>query len=228
MPLSAHMPELSAFEIFLAIARTGSLGAAAREFGLTQQAVSARLASIEAQSGVALVVRTPRGSQLTPAGVVVAEWADRLIDVAQYVDAGLTSLRSERRKRVKVAASLTIAEQLMPRWLVSLQVAANRLGGVIPEVIMTATNSDQAITAVRDGNADLGFIETPYLPKGIRSRVVGHDELVLIVPADHKWAHRQRPVTAAELSQTPLVTRETGSGTRDSLTAALHQALGDS
>jgi DNA-binding transcriptional LysR family regulator len=228
MPLSPHMPELSAFEIFLAIARTGSLGAAGREFGLTQQAVSARLASIEAQTGVALVVRTPRGSQLTPAGVVVAEWGGRLLDVAEHVDTGLASLRSERRKRVKVAASLTIAEQLMPRWLVSLQVAANRLGAVTPEVIMTATNSDHAITAVRDGNVDLGFIETPYLPRGIRSRVVGHDELVLIVPPHHKWAHRQRPVTAAELSQTPLVTRETGSGTRDSLTAALHQALGDS
>jgi DNA-binding transcriptional LysR family regulator len=222
------MPELSAFEIFLAIARTGSLGAAGREFGLTQQAVSARLASIEAQTGVALVVRTPRGSQLTPAGGVVAEWANRLLDVAQRVDAGLASLRSERRKRVKVAASLTIAEQLMPRWLVSLQVGANRLGAVTPEVVMTATNSDHAIAAVRDGDVDLGFIETPYLPKGIRSRVVGHDELVLIVPANHKWAHRQRSVTAAELSQTPLVTRETGSGTRDSLTAALHQALGDS
>jgi DNA-binding transcriptional LysR family regulator len=227
MPLSAHLPDLSAFEIFLAIARTGSLGAAGREFGLSQQAVSARLASIESQTGVALVVRTPRGSHLTPAGVVVAEWADRLLDVAQHVDAGLASLRSERRKRVKVAASLTIAEQLMPRWLVSLQVAASRLGASTPEVIMTATNSDHAIAAVRDGDADLGFIETPYLPKGLRSRVVGHDELVLIVPADHKWAQRQRPIAAAELSQTPLVTREPGSGTRDSLTAALRQALGD-
>ncbi len=227
-PLSAHMPELSAFEIFLAIARTGSLGAAGREFGLTQQAVSARLTSIEAQTGVALVVRTPRGSQLTPAGVVVAEWADRLLDVAQYVDAGLASLRSEKRKRVKVAASLTIAEHLMPRWLVSLQLATNRLGATTPQVIMTATNSDQAIAAVRDGAADLGFIETPYLPTGLRSRVVGHDELVVIVPADHKWARRQRSLSAAELSQTPLVTRETGSGTRDSLTAALRHTLGDS
>jgi DNA-binding transcriptional LysR family regulator len=226
-PLSAHMPDLSAIEIFLAIARTGSLGAAAREFGLTQQAVSARLASIEAQTGVALVVRTPRGSQLTPAGVVVAEWADRLLDVAQHVDAGLASLRSERRKRVKVAASLTIAEQLMPRWLVSLQVTANRLGVTTPEVIMTATNSDHAIAAVRDGAADLGFIETPHIPTGLRSRVVGHDELVVIVPAQHKWVRRQRSLTAAELSQTPLVTREPGSGTRDSLTAALCQALGN-
>ncbi|ORV87543.1 LysR family transcriptional regulator [Mycobacterium interjectum] len=228
MPLSSHIPQLSAFEIFLAIARTGSLAAAGREYGLTQQAVSARLASMEAQTGIALVIRTPRGSQLTPAGVVVAEWADRLLDVAQYVDAGLASLRAERRKRVKVAASLTIAEQLMPRWLVSLQVAASRRGATTPEVIMTATNSDQAITAVRDGKADLGFIETPHLPRELRSKVVAHDELVLIVPPDHKWAARQRSITAAELSQTPLVTREPGSGTRDALTAALRHALGES
>jgi DNA-binding transcriptional LysR family regulator len=226
--LSTHMPELSSFEVFLAIARTGSLGAAGREFGLTQQAVSARLASIEARTGLALVVRTPRGSQLTSAGVVVADWADRLLDVAHYVDAGLASLRSEKRKRVRIAASLTVAEQLMPRWLVSLQVVANQLGTPTPEVVMTATNSDQAIAAVRGGTADLGFIETPYLPTGLRSRVVGQDELVLIVPADHKWARRQRTVSAAELSQTPLVTREPGSGTRDSLTAALRTTLGDS
>src|SRR5262249_42661542 len=117
-PLSTHLPDLSALEIFLAIARTGSLGAAGREFGLTQQAVSARLASIEAQTRVPLVIRSPRGSQLTPAGRVVAQWADRLLDAAREVDTGLASLRSGRRKRVKVAAGQTIAEHLMPRWLV--------------------------------------------------------------------------------------------------------------
>ena len=228
MALSARMPELSAFEIFVAIARTGSLGAASRELGLTQQAVSARIASMEAQTGVVLVVRTPRGSQLTPAGVVVAEWADRLLGVAQHVDAGLASLRSETRKRIKLVASLTVAEQLMPRWLVSLQAAALRHGATAPEVIMTATNSDHAIAAVRDGDADLGFIETPHVPSGLRSRVVGRDELVVIVPPDHKWARRARSLSASELSETPLVTREAGSGTRDSLTAALRQKLGDS
>ncbi len=228
MALSARMPELSAFEIFVAIARTGSLGAASRELGLTQQAVSARIASMEAQTGVALVIRSPRGSQLTPAGVVVAEWADRLLGVAQHVDAGLASLRSETRKRIKLVASLTVAEQLMPRWLVSLQAAALRHGTTAPEVIMTATNSDHAIAAVRDGDADLGFIETPHVPSGLRSSVVGRDELVVIVPPDHKWARRARSLSASELSETPLVTREAGSGTRDSLTAALRQKLGDS
>jgi DNA-binding transcriptional LysR family regulator len=46
-------------------------------------------------------------------------------------------------------------------------------------------------------------------------------------PLDHKWARRSRVVSAAELAQTHLVTREAGSGTRDSLTAALHHALGE-
>ncbi|MFV3995761.1 helix-turn-helix domain-containing protein, partial [Mycobacterium tuberculosis] len=51
MPLSSRMPGLTCFEIFLAIAEAGSLGGAARELGLTQQAVSRRLASMEAQIG---------------------------------------------------------------------------------------------------------------------------------------------------------------------------------
>jgi len=46
MSLSARMPDLAALEVLLAIARTGSLSAAGREIGLTQQAVSARVTSI--------------------------------------------------------------------------------------------------------------------------------------------------------------------------------------
>ncbi|BBX36576.1 LysR family transcriptional regulator [Mycolicibacterium mageritense DSM 44476 = CIP 104973] len=227
MPLSPRMPELAAFEVLLAIARTGSLGAAGRELGLTQQAVSSRLASLESQTGVRLVQRSTRGSRLTPAGVVVAEWADQLLDVARRVDAGLTAMRTESHKRITVTASLTIAEQLMPRWLVSLQAEAQRRGAPAPEVILTAANSDQVIAAVRDGSAELGFIESPGVPKGLHSRVIAHDELVTVVTPDHSWARRSAPVSPAELNETPLVSREIGSGTRDALSTALRDALGD-
>lgn len=228
MPLSARMPELAAFEVLLAIARTGSLGAAGRELGLTQQAVSARLASIEAQTGVRLVQRSPRGSRLTAAGAVVAEWADQLLDVAGRVDTGLAAMRSESHSRITVAASLTIAEQLMPRWLVSLQADAARRNAAAPQVILTAANSDQVIAAVHDGSADLGFIESPGTPAGLRSRVIAHDELVAVVPPDHKWARRSVPVSPTELNKTALVSRETGSGTREALSSALRSALGPS
>src|ERR1700744_3181073 len=143
------MPELSALEVLAAIAKTGSLSAAGREVGISQQAVSARLTSIESQIGVRLVTRTTRGTQLTAAGEVVAEWADQVLDVAQRVDTGLASLRAERRTR------LTVAEQLLPRWLVSFQAAAQRHGAVAPEVSFEATDSEGAIAAVRGGEAEL-------------------------------------------------------------------------
>lgn len=224
MVLSARMPELASLEIFLAVARTGSIGAAAREFGLSQQAVSARLAALETQIGAVLAVRSTRGSQLTPAGVRVAEWVATLIEAAHDFDAKLGSLRNERRQRIKVAASQTVAEQLMPKWLVRWQAAQPHDA---PEVILTATNSDLAIAAVRDGSADLGFIENPGSPKGLGSAVVGRDELVIVVRPDHKWAKRSAGVSATELAQTPLVTRELHSGIRDSLAAALRKVLGD-
>ncbi len=227
MPLSPRMPEIASFEAFLAIAETGSLGRAARELGLTQQAISRRLASMEAQVGVTLAVRTTRGSKLTPAGLIVADWAARLLEVANEIDVGLGSLRKEGRERIKVAASQTIAEQLMPHWLLSLQTDAARRGVTAPQVTLTATNSEHAIASVRDGTVDLGFVENPGPPKGLGSCVVGQDELVIVVPPTHKWARRARVVTPREFAQTPLVAREPHSGIRDSLTAALRQALGE-
>lgn len=220
------MPELVALEVLLAVARRGSLSGAGREIGLTQQAVSARIASLEAQTGVRLVTRTSRGSELTAVGAVAVQWADRLIQLAHEVDAGLASLREGGKSRVTVAASLTVAEQLLPGWLVSLQGAAARRGEQAAHVVLTATNSDHVIEYVKAGDADLGFIEGPRVPKGLRSRVVARDELVLVVRPDHPWARRSAPVTAAELARTPLVTREPGSGTRDFLEAALSAALG--
>lgn len=218
------MPDLGEFEVLLAVAETGSLGAAARKVGLTQQAVSARLASTEARIGVQLAVRTPRGSQLTPAGVVVAEWAHQLLDVAHHVDAGLASLRSDARSRIKISASQTVAEQLLPRWLMSLRAAAARRGSPVPELTLTATNSTHAAEEVAGGTADVGFIESPAAPRGLRSKVVASDELAVVVAPDHEWARRPRPISAAKLAQTPLVSRETGSGTRDSLNEALRLA----
>ncbi len=220
------MPELGALEVLLAVAHTGSLSAAAREVGVSQQAVSARISSIEAQTGVQLVVRTMHGSTLTAAGVVVAQWAARLLDVAGELDAGLAALRHDLRTHVRVSSSLTIAEHLLPGWLVSLQAAAQHRGEVAAEVVLTAANSDTVIEQVRHGQADVGFTEGPHSPRGVRSRVIGRDELVFVLRPDHPWVRRRRTVTAAELNEIPLVSREEGSGTRYALRAALAAALG--
>jgi DNA-binding transcriptional LysR family regulator len=227
MALSSRMPDLESFEVFLAIAETGSLGGAARGLGLTQQAVSRRLASLEAKAGVTLAARTTRGSSLTAAGIAMAEWASRLLEVARDIDTRMGSLRQDGCQRIKVVASQTIAEQLMPHWLLSLQAADSLHAGTVPEVALTASNSEHAIASVRDGTADLGFIEKSSSVMRLGSLVVGHDELVVVVPPWHRWARSSRVVSARELAQTPLVTGEPRSGIRDSLAVALRRSLGD-
>lgn len=226
MPLGARVPDLHALEVLLAVAHTGSLNAAARELGVTQQAVSARIASAEAQAGVALVARSPRGSELTPEGVVVAEWATRLLAVARELEAGLAAFRHEHQARLRVSASLTIAEQLLPGWLVSFTERARQLGQPAAEVTLTAANSETVAAQVQAGSADIGFVEGPTSPAGLRSRVIGRDTLVVVVRPDHPWASRREPLSPADLAAARLVSREEGSGTRGVLATALSAALG--
>ena len=64
--------------VLLAIARTGGVLAAADELGITASAVSQQLNKLEEETGHALVVRTPKGSVLTPAGLAVAEAGEEI------------------------------------------------------------------------------------------------------------------------------------------------------
>lgn len=224
--LSSYFPDLAALELLLVVARTGSLNLAAAEVGITQQAASARITTIETRTGVVLMNRTARGSTLTPSGTVVAEWAARLLDVAAEVDAGFASLRSDRASTLRVSASLTVAEQLLPGWLVALNADAGRRGLAPLQVVLRATNSDTVVLDVREGRADVGFVEGPTAPRGLRSRQVGADRLVVVVRPDHPWARRRNSVTPSEIAGTALVCREAGSGTRSAFEAALRGVLG--
>ncbi|GGY48810.1 LysR family transcriptional regulator [Streptomyces omiyaensis] len=214
--LSHRVPDLGALELLLAVARHGSLGAAAREVGITQPAASSRIRSMERQLGVALVDRSPRGSRLTDAGALVTDWARRIVESAEAFDAGVQALRGRRDSRLRVVASMTIAEYLLPGWLIALR--AER-----PDTAVSLQAGNSAVVAERllAGEADLGFVEGLAVPDGLDGTVVAHDRLAVVTAPSHPWARRRAPIDPAELAATPLVLREHGSGTRQVLDAAL-------
>jgi DNA-binding transcriptional LysR family regulator len=151
----------------------------------------------------------------------VCEWAQEVLDAAERLDAGIGSLRDEQARRLRVAASQTIAGHLLPQWLVALRRQEEASGSPLTAVELSVGNSRWTADAVRSGHADLGFVETPLLPPDLASMTVGDDELIVVTAPDHPWSGRTSALTAAELAQTPLVTREDGSGTRDTLESAL-------
>lgn len=214
--VSHRVPDLGALELLLAVVRLGSVGRAAAELGVTQPAASARIRSMERQIGVALLDRSPRGSRPTEAGALVAEWARQVIGAAEELGAGIEALRERRDGRLRVAASLTIAEYLVPGWLVTLKTVHPGVA-----VTLSAANSTVVAEQVRGGDADLGFVEGTRTPAGLHGTVIAGDRLVVVVAPRHGWARRRSGVTAAELAATPLVLREEGSGTREVLDRAL-------
>ncbi|WP_411106405.1 LysR family transcriptional regulator [Streptomyces sp. cmx-4-9] len=216
VPLAHRVPDLGALELLLAVARIGSLSGAARRLGITQPAASSRIRAMEARLGVALVDRSPRGSTLTAEGALVTDWARQVVEAAEAFDAGAQALRGRRDSRLRVAASMTIAEYLLPGWLIALR-------GQRPDtaVSLYAGNSSEVAQRVLAHEADLGFVEGLTVPEGLDSAVIAQDRLVVAVAPGHAWARRSRGVATAELAATPLILRERGSGTRQVLDAAL-------
>jgi DNA-binding transcriptional LysR family regulator len=210
--------DLAPFDLLLSVAETGSMGAAARRHGISQPAVSARLRTLEASVGFPLLERSPRGAHLTEAGALVAHWAQAAVDAAALLDEGLGAVRAEATSRLRVAASLTVAEYLLPRWLIELRTS-------LPDttVALTSHNSTDTADDVHRGAADLGFVEGPTPPPDLDYRDIATDQLTVVVGRNHPWSRRRR-IGPAQLAETALVTREQGSGTRTSLEQALQDA----
>src|SRR5580698_1366370 len=104
-----------------AVGRQGSIAAAASVLGVSQQALSARMRTLERAMGITLLARTPAGSHLTEQGRLIVGWAEDVLDAADRLEAGLRSIRSGVSHRLSIAASQTIAEHLVPHWLVELR-----------------------------------------------------------------------------------------------------------
>lgn len=208
------VPDLGALELFVSAVRHRSISAAARESGVAQQTASVRLRGLERMLGLELLRRSPQGVVPTAAGEVAAARADDLIAGAERFRVAIETLRDEHRRDLTVAASQTVAEHLLPRWLVALRERQMRAGRSPTAVRMVTANSVEVEEFVRAGVVDLGFIESPALPEGLSHTVVTTDELTLVVAPSHPWVARDGVALADVAAQGVLVMREEGSGTR--------------
>jgi len=246
--MSEAVHDLGALRALREVGRRGSIAAAATVLGVSQQALSARMRTLERTMNVTLLVRSPGGSHLTEQGRLIVGWAEDVLDAADRLEAGLRSIRSGVSHRLAIAASQTVAEHLVPHWLVELRgieqastekastekastdkASTEQEPGHTPTVVeLTVANSTRVIELVRDVEVRLGFIETPHLPADLVTAYLRDDEMLVVTAPGHPWARRRRPLSLAEIAATPMVMREAGSGTRVTLTdhlAAQHPPL---
>lgn len=168
--------DMETLRLLVDLAELNSLSAAAQARGISQPAASARLRSFEARWRVTVADRSPRGTSLTTDGLAIVSWARTVLHEVDLMRAGLTALSDERHAELEVAASLTIAEFILPRWLGEL-----RSRSVVVRPRLHVVNSERVAELVRSRAVDVGFIESAAVPRDLAHRLVGSDQLAVVV-----------------------------------------------
>ena len=208
MTLIPQAPSLQSLELFVSTVDLGSVSKAARRHLISQPSATARIAELERLFHLKLLDGTPQGSTATDAGSRIYLLAKDTLDSADRLMTAAKQLSNQRSQQLRIHASHTIAEYLLPNWLGLLRLRNSTL---VPE--LTVANSAQVVQSVKT-TGDLGFIESDETDEELETSVVGTDELWVVVGSKHPWAKRKRPVTPQILATWPLVLRERGSGTR--------------
>ncbi|WP_424186291.1 LysR family transcriptional regulator [Actinokineospora sp. G85] len=181
--------DLAAVRAFAVVAATRHFGDAAAELGITQQAVSKRVARLEADLGVALFTRQRSGTGLTAAGTTFLPHATRLLATA---DAAVAAVRGGLPAlRVDVLDTRLAGTDLLRGF--------HRHARDVNLELVTSTGLRESRGSVLAGRVDAAFARVTGPLDGLRSVPACLDPLELLVAADHPLA-RRASVALAELA----------------------------
>jgi DNA-binding transcriptional LysR family regulator len=210
--------DLRQLEVFAGVYELRSFSRTASALRLTQSTVSEHVRLLEEELGTRLFDRLSRETVPTRAGELLYGYAKQML-----------ALRSEARQALgqflgQVTGNLVVGASTIPGEYV-LPVVIGRFRERHPRVSITLQISDTRgiVQAVLDGQVDAGVVGADPQGRGLEVKPLMPDELVLVVPASHSWQGRST-ATLDELRTEPLIVREPGSGSRQTLEEALEAA----
>lgn len=212
------MMTLEQLRIFVAVAEREHVTRAAAELNLTQSATSAAVAALEARYDIKLFNRIGRRIELTQVGRIFLVEARAVLARAAVAENVLADFTGLKRGSLRLAASQTVGNY----WLPPL-VHRYRVGYPDIALILSIGNTEAVVAKVREGIADLGFVEGPVDDQALSVTPVAEDELVLVVSPSLPRPKRQT-ISPADLKAMPWVFREPGSATRALFEKALAKA----
>jgi len=208
--------DIESVRIFVSLLETGSFSRTADLLYLSQSTVSQRLRQLEDELGVALVVRGGRSLALTPAGEVFYPRARDLVEALERGREELTTFVGRIEGTVRVWASQTAGGYILPPAVCAFAAAHPHVS-----VRLHIANSSEVERALLEGEADFGVIESPSASGHLVAQAWLEDPLVFVCAPVHPLADVAGEIPAEALAHSLLALREPGSGTRDTLLAAL-------
>jgi DNA-binding transcriptional LysR family regulator len=147
------MLNVNRLRILREVAHRGSFSAAADALSYTQSAVSQQIAALEAETGMTLLERRPRGVSLTAAGQTLVGHADSVLADLDAAEAALAAIAGLRGGRLRMASFPTAGATLMP-----LAIATFRSRHPDVELTLAEGEPEQIAPRLRTGELDLALL----------------------------------------------------------------------
>ncbi len=193
---------------FLAVARAGSVTAAASELHLTQPCVSFHIKALEQDLGLKLFVRVGRRIEPTEAARVVLPYAEAIFNVSDRLHREIRSRSSHRSGTVHLGSGVFFAEHYLPEILATFRKQFPQVG-----IHCETTQTRALLRKVQSFDFDFAFLGDVEDDPQLEVVDLAYDEIVVIVAPDHPLSGRAT-IPIEELANWPLIGYPDGSETQ--------------
>lgn len=211
--------ELHHLRYLRSVVRTGSVTAAAAAEFVAQPSVSKQLRQLEREIGVPLFHRVGRKVVPTDAAFALADLADRVFDDIASTLGEISGPDSSHGGSLRLCATETVSDNLLPPILAELRKRYPR-----SHIQVEMLGSDDAIQRVLDDEFDLAIVVLPVADSRLEVEELLHEDVLLVLPAGHRWARRKNVTMTEALTDPALLLSMPGLGLRTMVDAAARDA----
>ena len=205
-------------KVFYTVAQTLNFNKAAEKVFISQPAVTKNIRELEQHFGITLFNRKHKQITLTSEGEIVKQYAQTIFDQYQKLDFELNLLKNKTAGILRIGASTTIAQYIIPPVLASFHKR-------FPDVSMhlNNANSHDIEHMLQTGSIDLGIVEGINTNTDLKYLPYMKDEIVLVTSVNNK-SLKKDTISLKDLEKFPLIMREEGSGTFDIIRNSLKKS----
>ena len=194
---------MTRLRVLVAVARHGSVTAAARSLNYAQPSVSHHLARLEAETGARLTQRSGRGIRLTDAGRLLAGRAEEILGRLDAAERELAAHVEQRQERIRLAVFASALATIVPA-------ALSRLAAGHPgiDLLLAEAEPPEAMRMLRAGQVDVALVSRhtqngtpvgpPAVAEGARTRLILDEQIHLVTRPRHRGAQAASPPGGAQ------------------------------
>ncbi|SIR97622.1 DNA-binding transcriptional regulator, LysR family [Peribacillus simplex] len=200
-----------ALKTFVTLVEVKNFTKTAEMLLMSQPSVSLHIKKLEEEFQTKLFLRSPKFLKVTITGEILYDRAKQMITIYEQTRQDIQEHDRSIKGELKIGASFTIGEYILPSLLIDLQEDYPEL-----ELQVVIGNTEEIVQAVRLYKVDIGLIEGQTNEKELSVHPFMQDELFIVSSNNHELANKDE-VEITDLHDQAWVTREVGSGTREYL-----------